>query len=58
MKRYEKVLDFKDGTAIYATSHNGFIPVGMTYDEAIEKCKELTNEQDQNLALIIVVSWI
>ncbi len=55
--KYKKLLDFKDGGSIYVTEEDGFIPVGITKEDAIEKLKKLKPTSEQNLALFILATW-
>lgn len=57
MPKYRKVLDFKDGGSIYVTEEDGFIPVGITKEDATEKLKKLQPTEEQSLALLILALW-
>ena len=57
MPRYKKVLNFKSGGSIYVTEEDGFIPVGITKENAIEKLKKLNAPELQELKLLILLLW-
>lgn len=56
-QRCKKLLDFKNGGSIYATEKDGFLPVNITKEDAIEELKKLQPTSEQNLALIIIALW-
>lgn len=52
----KKVLEFSNGGCIYVCEE-GFLPVNITKEEAIEELKKLQPSEEQNLALFILVCW-
>lgn len=56
-QKCRKLLDFENGGSIYVAEEDGFLPVNITKEDAIEELKKMQPTSDQNLALIIIALW-
>lgn len=56
-QKCRKLLDFENGGSIYVAEEDGFLPVNITKEDAVEKLKKLQPTEEQSLALLILALW-